>query len=122
MLTAIKDRVSGQKQKPLARVVLEPGAQMGLDEFFEKWIPKLYGVQKHPYAVQTGTDFRTGLPLYKTWRQICFHEIEAWCFNRRNAHNWGSRWESAPESAKRLAYFMNFILEEQMYDQTEKIR
>ncbi len=111
LATKAPDRVNTAK-KPLTTAILEPGSEMSLDCFFEKWIPVLYGVRNNdPCTVQTATDFRTGEPLFKTWRQICCHELEHWKFNQATTKHWGTRWRGAPELARRTAYFMNSLLE-----------
>ena len=83
---------------------------MPLGAFFDEWIEKLYGIEKHKYAVQRGTDFRTGYPINKTWKQACYFELQRWGFTQCTAKSWGADWESAPEIPRRLAYFMNQIL------------
>lgn len=114
-MLAIQQR---QKSRTISKLIEQPGLQMPLGAFFDKWIETLYGIAKHKHAVQRGTDFRTGHPINKTWKQTCYFELQQWgCSHscNRNAKNWGADWEFAPEIPKRLAYFMDQILEEKFH-------
>ena len=95
---------------------------MPLGEFLNKWIKTLYGIERHKCAVQRGIDFRSGHPIRMTWKQACYFELQQWDFTQDTAKRWGADWELAPQLARRLAYFMNQILEDQGGYQEESTR
>ena len=107
----------------ISKLIEQPGLQMPLGAFFDKWIKTLYGIEKHKCAVQRGIDFRSGYPIHKTWKQTCYFELQQWGITEGTAKGWGADWEIAPEIPRRLAYFMNqILLEDQSEYQEESTR
>ena len=119
MLTTVRPTIQAstvsQKAEPSAlnKLIMNPGGSMPLDQFCDKWIPWLYrGIEKHKYAAQQVTCFRTGEKLTLTWKQAWLREVEAWAVSPSEAQRWGFEGKSAPYFVKQLAYMMDLILEE----------
>lgn len=104
-----------QKAEPsaLSKLIMNPGGSMSLDQFCDKWLPLLYrGIEKHQYAYQEVTCFRTGERLRLTWKQAWIREVEAWDVGTSAALHWGFEGKGAPYFVKRIAYMMDLALEE----------
>jgi len=84
---------------------------MDLQDFFDRWVPKLYGIHKYDRLAQWGRDFRTGDHVALTWRQACLREIQHWDISLDSARNWGTCWEKATDMARRYAYIMDAALQ-----------
>lgn len=120
MLTTVRPTVqtSAVPQKTessaLNKLIMNPGGSMSLDRFCDKWLPLLYcGIEKHQYAYQEVTCFRTGQRLKLTWKQAWIREVEAWDVGTSAALHWGFEGKGAPYFVKRIAYMMDLILEAQ---------
>lgn len=115
MLTTVRPPAVSQKAETSAlnKLIMKPGGSMPLDQFCDKWLPWLYrGIEKHKYATQEVTCFRTGERLTLTWKQAWQREIEAWDIGSSASLHWGFEGKSAPYAVRRLAYMMDLILEE----------
>jgi len=114
MLTTTKpsDRPKQDRKSPLTNFILQPGDRMELQDFFDKWVPTLYNIDKFHKTAQWARDFRTGDRLSLTWRQACLREIQHWNISLDSARNWGSDWEKATDMARRYAYIMDAVLQE----------
>lgn len=114
LTTARPPAVSEQTEtSALNKLIMNPGGSMPLDRFCDKWLPLLYrGIEKHKYASQEVTCFRTNQRLTLTWKQAWLREVETWDISPSTAVHWGVDGKSAPYFVKRFAYMMDLILEE----------
>lgn len=87
---------------------------MGLDIFFDIWIPRLYpGLKYSDPCLKQRTKTPEGTLEDLTWRQACIREITGWGYQYGYVRNLPAGLKKGiPHNLREKAYLMNRIYEE----------